>query len=244
MNCDNCQAHLSQYLDGDLDAAVSAEIGGHLAECVDCSVLFEDFASILQNCGGELYADEAAPPNSRALWCRINNVIESDLAKPADPPPARRLGWFARGWNVTFSQAGAAVLGIALVSSLLTVVAVRNYLEPSGADFTTRSSDSQTSFEKVLSRVGLIDSPEAARQKRIAEQTAVIAYWTNRVQARRIQWDARIRDAFDRNVREIDQAVEEYTMLLQNDPEDQLSGELLDSALNEKMNLLREFAEL
>jgi len=50
--------------------------------------------------------------------------------------------------------------------------------------------------------------------------------------------------AFDRNLLEIDQAVNEYTMILQRDPEDQLSEEMLDTALTEKMNLLRQFSEL
>jgi len=38
--------------------------------------------------------------------------------------------------------------------------------------------------------------------------------------------------------------VSEYTMILQENPEDDLSGEMLDSVLNDKMNLLREFSEL
>ena len=33
-------------------------------------------------------------------------------------------------------------------------------------------------------------------------------------------------------------------MILEKDPQDDLSGEMLDSALNEKMNLLRAFSEL
>ena len=53
-----------------------------------------------------------------------------------------------------------------------------------------------------------------------------------------------MRDAFDRNLNEIDQAVNEYTMILEKDPQDDLSGEMLDSTMNEKMNLLREFSEL
>jgi hypothetical protein len=53
-----------------------------------------------------------------------------------------------------------------------------------------------------------------------------------------------MREAFDRNLNEIDQAVYEYTVILEKDPQDDLSGEMLDSALNEKMNLLRAFAEL
>jgi hypothetical protein len=33
-------------------------------------------------------------------------------------------------------------------------------------------------------------------------------------------------------------------MILEQDPEDDLSGEMLDSVLNEKMNLLRDFSDL
>lgn len=242
MDCERSQEYISQYLDGDLDELISVEISGHLSVCSECALLYEDFSSILANCTPDL-AGNAVPPNSRALWCRINNVIESDLDSRPAPEP-EKLSWFARGWNLTFSQAGAAVLGVALISSLLTVVGVRNYLEPTGDDFTSRSKESQTTFEKVLSTVGLIDSPESARVRRVAEQQAVIDYWNKRVQDRRQQWDARMRDAFDRNVNELDQAVHEYTVILENDPNDDLSGEMLDSALNDKMKLLREFAEL
>jgi hypothetical protein len=38
--------------------------------------------------------------------------------------------------------------------------------------------------------------------------------------------------------------VYENDRILQENPQDDLSGEMLDSALNEKMELLREFAEL
>jgi len=135
-------------------------------------------------------------------------------------------------------------LGIAIVSSLLTVIGIRNYTQPSSDDFTTRASDSQTTFEKVLAKVGLVDTPQKARERRIKEQQAAIEYWNQRVAARRVMWDRNVRDAFDRNVNEIDSAVNEYTLILQKDPQDDLSGEMLDSALNEKMNLLREFSEL
>jgi hypothetical protein len=242
MNCEHCQEHISRYIDGDLDELISVEISGHISVCSECALLYEDFSAILANCSPELAA-EAMPPNSRALWCRINNVIESDLESRPAPEP-EKLGWFARGWNLTFSQAGAAVLGVAVISSLLTIVGIRNYFEPTGDDFTSRSKESQTTFEKVLSTVGLIDSPETARVRRVAEQQAVIDYWNKRVQDRRQQWDARMRDAFDRNVNELDQAVHEYTLILEKDPNDDLSGEMLDSALNDKMKLLREFAEL
>jgi hypothetical protein len=136
------------------------------------------------------------------------------------------------------------VLAVALISSLLTVVGIRNYFEPSGEDFTSRSTASQTTFEKLLSRIGLTDTPQEARAKRIKEQQAAIDYWNKRVQQRRGRWDAKIRDAFDRNLNLIDESVTEYTIILQENPDDDLTGEMLDTVLNDKMDLLREFSDL
>lgn len=240
MTCETCQENISQFLDNELDDETSLGVQTHLSFCGECAKVCEDFALILDSCKGDLAAADAPPPNSQALWCRINNIIESEIeAKPAVEKPR---GWFARGF--TFSQAASAVVGIALISSLLTIVGVKNYFEPTGDDYTSRSSATQTTFEKVLTKVGLMQSPQEARLKRFEEQEAAIEYWNKRVQARRAQWDAKMRDAFDRNLNEIDQAVNEYTVILEKDPQDDLSSEMLDSALTEKMNLLRAFSEL
>ena len=102
----------------------------------------------------------------------------------------------------------------------------------------------QTLVERLMAKVGLGDTPQVARQKRIAEQTAAIEYWNRRVAERRAMWDARMRDAFDKNLNVINESVNDYTLMLQQNPEDEITGEMLDSALDEKMNLLREFAEL
>jgi hypothetical protein len=181
------------------------------------------------------------PPNSQALWCRINNIIESEIKPETEEPQPSPV---RRGWSFSFSQVGAAALGVAIISSLLTIVGIRNYFEPSADDYVTRSAASQTTFERFLIKIGLSESPAEARMRRIKEQQAVIDYWNKRVAARRAQWDNRLREAFDRNLNEIDHAVSEYTISLEKDPQDELSGEMLDSALTEKMNLLRQFSEL
>lgn len=242
MKCQDCQELVSSYLDGELDAASAALVRDHLTDCAECGKVCEDLAAILINCK-ETDVDEVVPPNADALWCRINNILESDVKatlKDSEPVPETK----ARRFQFSFLQVSSAVLGIALISSLLTVVGIRNYFEPSGDDFTSRSVESQTTFEKLLSRVGLAETPQQARERRIREQQAVIEYWDKRVQARRAHWDKRMRDAFDRNLVEIDLTVNEYTMILEKDPHDELSGEMLDSALNDKMNLLRQFSEL
>ncbi|MGD9590480.1 MAG: anti-sigma factor [Pyrinomonadaceae bacterium] len=239
MTCEECQENLSQFLDDEADRSISESVQTHLSVCAECAKLCEDFAVILDSCRVPA-ADERTPPNPDALWRRINNIIESEGPAPDAPPDARKRS--VRGY--TFSQLASAVIGIALISSLLTIVGTRNYFEPSGEDSVSRSRAEETTFEKVLSKVGLIESPQEARLRRLQEQQAVIDYWNKRVMERRSKWDAHIRDAFDRNVREIDQAVSEYTIILQKDPQDELSGEMLDSALTEKVNLLRAFSEL
>lgn len=240
MTCEECQENISLFLDSELDEISSMSVQTHLSLCAECAKICEDFAVILDSCTLEKPA-EIVPPNSRALWCRINNIIETESKRePVVPEPQK--GWFGRSF--TFSQVGAAVLGIAVISSLLTIVGIKNYYEPTAEDYTSRSSASQTTFEKVMSKVGLTDTPQQARMRRLQEQHAAIDYWNKRVQAKREQWDNKMRDAFDRNLNEIDQAVTEYTVILERDPQDDLSGEMLDSTLNEKMNLLRAFSEL
>ena len=88
------------------------------------------------------------------------------------------------------------------------------------------------------------DSPQQARERRVKEQQAAIEYWTKRVQERRSQWDAKMRDAFDRNLNLLDESVSEYSTILQENPDDELTGEMLDTVLNDKMDLLREFSDL
>jgi hypothetical protein len=226
-------------MDSELDEVRAAAVREHLAVCDPCAKVCEDLASIVDLCKAEL-PDESVPPNPDALWCRINNIIESEIKpEPApEPVPRRRL------WRFTFPQLASAVLSVALVSSFLTVVGIRKYLSPASDDFTSRSGESQTTLEKVMARVGLIDSPQKARERRIAEQEAAIEYWDRRVRERREQWDVRMRDAFDRNLNIVNESVNDYTTILQQNPDDEITGEMLDSAMDEKMQLLREFAEL
>lgn len=240
MNCENCKNLISPFLDNELDERQAADMRSHLGVCADCQRMCEEFTAILDASASES-SSELMPPNSQALWCRINNIIESE-AKPAQPAEAEPQR--GRFFHLSLPQLAAALVCIALVSSLLTVVAIRNYTLPSNDDPTSRSAATQTTFEKVLSRVGLMETPQQARERRLREQNAAIEYWNARVQSRRSQWDRATREAFDRNLQVIDDSVNEYTLILEQNPEDDLSGEMLDSVLSEKMDLLRDFADL
>lgn len=238
-------------MDNELDETSSAEVREHLAVCEPCSKVCEDLAMIIDFC--QLDVEETVlPPNPQALWCRINNVIESEVQAEilkehkekveAATVETANTGWLPRRWNLSFMQVASSVLFIALVSSVLTIIGIRNY---SGASNDMAGvNEPPTLFEKVLGKVGLVETPHQKRERILKERRTAIEYWNKRVQTRRVQWNANLRDAFDRNLNEINQAVNEYTQILQENPQDELSGEMLDSALNDKMELLREFSEL
>lgn len=242
MNCIDRTYLLSEMLDGELDEERSHEMRLHLIECSECATAFEQLSSIYDACKFENLADDA-PANSDAMWCRISNVIEGEMERDriaqiaAEPetPSVKRFSFF---------RVSAVFATIALISSVATIMVLRGYYSPQMDDFTSRSAQTQTPFEKVMSKVGLMDSPQEAREKRFREQHAAISYWDARVAARRQQWDGRTRDAFDRNIKVIDQSLDQYQAILEQDPDDELSAEMLDSVLNDKMNLLRDFSDL
>jgi len=226
-------------MDTELDEPRATLVREHLAACTACAKICEELAEIVDICKSS-DPDEIVPPNSKAMWCRINNILESEI-KPEPLPKIEETR--RRIWRLSFPQLAAAMLTIALVSSLVTVVAIRNYMSPAPDDM-TRSAESQTMLERLMAKIGLTDSPQVARERKIAQQNAAIEYWNRRVLERREQWDARMRDAFDKNLNLINESVSEYTVILQKDPDDEITGEMLDSALDDKMSLLREFAEL
>lgn len=244
MNCENCQELLSEFIDGELEEKVSAEIETHLSLCAECAELHEDFAGILLVCDKKDLTEDTTPTNPQAMWCRINNIIEaeikSELAKEEKVQLEKSLVEKRRFWSFSFSQIAASIIGIAVISSVLTFVGLRN----SSVTEVSSQASQQTLFEKALSKIGLADTPQQARDRRMREQQVAIDYWNKRVESRRNQWDKNIREAFDRNLREVNQVVTEYHEILQTNPQDDLSGEMLDSAMREKMELLREFSEL
>ena len=239
MNCEKCQEILSEFIDGELEENMSAEVETHLTLCRECAELHEDFAGILLMCEKKVVTEEAAPPNPQAMWCRINNIIESEVKPEIQQETVKKQK--RRIWSFSFSQLATAVIGIAIISSLLTFVGLQNAKVP---DDVAGKSTPPTFFQRALIKVGLAETPKQARERKMREQQAAIEYWNQRIQARRLQWNKNLRDAFDRNLREIDQVVSEYTQILEENPQDELSGEMLDSALNEKMDLLRELSDL
>jgi anti-sigma factor RsiW len=235
MNCEKCQDLISDFLDGALSHQDQSTLNSHLEECLGCADVRNDLHSIVDFCRTQrgVYV---APPNEKALWQRIRNVVEADAsARTSAPVPARRSSWsnwIGRSWELSFPQLAASAVAIVLVVSLSTAVGLRRWQSGDSATFKSPGTDTSLSVSAANVR------------SRISQQEQLISYWNQRVEFNKARWNPQMRETFDRNLKVIDQAVNDSFDALSRNPHDEVSEEMLNAALNEKLSLLKEFAEL
>lgn len=257
MNCEWCEAYINDYLDGELSERDRAAIENHFEICPPCEALQAEFSAIL-NCCLEVRNAPDAPPNSQALWLRISNLIEGEQSalvhKEPQLQPAHANGfaarWLNQNWQLSSQQLASAVLGTVVITALITVVVLQQNSTATAPSFSAASASQQTGvMSQVLSGFGFTNAAEktahnGAFDARLRDQQIAIDYWERRVEQRKRQWNEHLRNAFDRNLRELDNIVAEQERQLQANPHDEVSEEMLNSALSDKMELLREFADL
>jgi hypothetical protein len=233
MNCEKCQGLISDLVDGSLSQDEQNTLSQHLDECLSCADVRTDLQSIISFCKSDR-GQYAAPPNERALWMRIRNVIEADTASAAATPARERRNWTAwigKTWELSFPQLAAATAAIVLVVSLSTVVGLRRW---------------QSNPVNLVGGPG-VDNLSIATENlrsRISQQQQAISYWNQRVEYNKARWSPQMRETFDRNLKVIDDTVNASFENLSRNPHDEVSEEMLNAALNEKLSLLREFGEL
>jgi hypothetical protein len=246
MNCEKCQELLSDFLDGALSDEQHATLGRHLEECLSCYHIRQELDSIVSFCRDHR-GEYDAPPNERALWLRIRNTLESQqqhgglhvtAARPATN--GRTAGWFARlferQWELSLPQMAAAVAAIAIAVSFATAFGLRSMQTHATAPDTAESSRSGVAMAA--------ESYPGSLNDRMKQQEQMVEYWNRRVEQRKGLWSAPTRQAFERNLQVIDEAVATYREELQRNPHDEVSEEMLNTAMNDKMDLLREFSDL
>jgi hypothetical protein len=252
MNCEKCQELLSDFLDGALSSRDHTELGAHLEECLHCFTIRDEINSIVDFCR-EHRGEYVSPPNERALWLRIHNTIESEgrvAAATASPSPApgRSESWWSglmgRTWELSFSQMTAAVAMIAVVVALITAFSVQRLQNNTAGSTPTIANAGTFNGTSPSNVAGPVAQSFSDVDDRMRQQQLVIEYWNQRVEQRKAHWNQQMRDAFDRNMSVIDQAVNYSRDELRRNPHDEVSEEMLDAALNDKMELLREFSDL
>jgi hypothetical protein len=233
MNCEKCQGLVSDFVDGSLSENEQNTLSQHLDECLSCADVRKDLESIISFCQSER-GHYAEPPNERALWLRIRNVIEADTASAVAIPASPRRNWTAwigKTWELSFPQLAAATAAIILIVSLSTVVGLRRWQSnPVNVAGGPGANNLSVAVENLRSRV--------------SQQQQAINYWNERVEYNKSRWSPQMRETFDRNLKVIDDTVNASFENLSRNPHDEVSEEMLNAALNEKLSLLREFGEL
>lgn len=247
MNCEKCQELLSDFLDGTLNMDDHLLLSAHLEECLDCYSVHHELDSIVSFCR-EHRGEYDAPPNGHALWLRIRNTIENERPRAGFQAAATNsfghgwgMGWMSgllnRHWDVSLPQMVAAIAAICIAVSFATAFGLRTMQSGTTPAPATATADSTAGSKMAASYPGGLDD-------RMRRQQQVIDYWNQRVEQRKALWNTQTREAFERNLQVIDQSVADYREELRRNPHDEVSEEMLNAALNEKTDLLREFSDL
>lgn len=226
MNCDTCQELIHDLIDGSITQRDEFTLNTHLKECLDCDSVRQDLASIV-SFSRTLREEYQAPPNEHALWLRIRNSIEAELPSRVAANTARRPSFLGRlmghSWELSLPQLAASTAAIVLLVSLATVVGVRRWGNVSAEPPAVEASNVNDRFW---------------------QRRQVIDYWNQRVELNKARWSPEMRETFERNMKVIDQAVADSLNDLKRNPHDEVSEQMLNESLNDKLSLLKEFSDL
>jgi hypothetical protein len=165
------------------------------------------------------------------MWLRIRNVVEasnSTLISEGKAGQAKSwiAGLFGRSWELSFPQLAAFTAAVVLCVSLVTVVGIRRFGNNPPSSEPARQFEASNINERVWQR------------------QQVINYWNQRVQVNKARWSPEMREVFERNLLVIDQAVSQSLNELNRNPHDEISEQMLNDSLNDKLQLLKEFSDL
>ncbi|HZI19752.1 MAG TPA: zf-HC2 domain-containing protein [Pyrinomonadaceae bacterium] len=242
MNCEKCQLLLDEYLDGELRGEESASLAEHLRTCAACAAARDDFRQIIRT-AHDARAHLYEPPNSRAMWLRIRNTVETEereaasaaaRAEAARPAPGPLARFFDRTWQFTLPQLAAGVAALAVAVALVTTLGVRYAAVPD--DYGVKAAT-----PAQLRRAGVAEAH--SHQSFLRTHQVSVEYWQQRVERRKANWNPRMRESFERSVYVLDQAVNDSLDDLDRNPHDGVAEEMLNSAMRDKLRLLREFGE-
>jgi Putative zinc-finger len=229
MNCETCQELIHDLLDGNISRSDESILNTHLKECLDCESVRHDLASIVGFCRTRR-GEYEAPPNEQALWLRIRNVLEAEQRGLSTPQTGRRPSFLGRlmghSWELSLPQLLAATAAIVLLVSLTTVVGLRRW----GTDVPPTQAT-------------LVNTPSNVND-RVWQRQQVINYWNQRIEQNKARWSQDVRDSFDRGLLVVDQQVATSLEELKRNPHDEISEQTVNEAMNEKLELLKAFADL
>jgi hypothetical protein len=228
MNCETCQELIHDLIDGSITQRDEFTLNTHLRDCLNCESVRQDLASIVGFCHTQRGQYEA-PSNEQALWLRIRNSVEAELPRRINPNTDERGSffsrWLGRSWELSLPQLAASAVAIVLLVSLSTVVGLRRW-----------------GGYRVPAPVTQVEASNL--NDRFFQRRQVIDYWNQRVELNKARWSPEMRETFERNLKVIDQAVADSMSDLNRNPHDEVSEQMLNESLNDKLALLKEFSDL
>lgn len=229
MNCETCQELIHDLIDGSISRNDESILNTHLDECLDCTSVHHDLSSIIGFCQTRR-GEYEAPPNEQALWLRIRNVLEAEHGGRTVAQTERRPSFLGRlmghSWELSLPQLTAAAVAIVLLVSLTTVVGLRRW-----------------QGTVPVATAGVVSSSSDVND-RFSQRQQAINYWNQRVELNKARWSADMRETFDRNMAVIEQTVATSLEELKKNPHDEISEQMLNESLNDKLALLKEFSDL
>jgi len=213
MKCLTAKKWISEYIDGDLDAAKKAKLDQHCAQCADCQKLFVDFQTISSSA---IELDTFSPPES--TWGKIQEKMTAEEQEVLTLTPQKQ-SWFSLP---RLSYVLSAVL-LVIFLSLVFIYGPRYW---SGKAVVPELENQQYTMAKL---------EEAEHHYQLA-----IKALNEAAMAQREQLDPQIAEVFRTNLELIDQSINACRQAVLTDPNDIESRKYLLAAYKEKANLLNE----
>jgi anti-sigma factor RsiW len=206
------ELQLNEYVDGLLGSAEQARCDAHIDACAECRAELQALRLLVREVGT---VARAVPP-ARDLLPGIHAALEAGKVEPIDTWRTRSL------WSLRLPLAAAAILLViatALVTRALdrTGTAVADLPQPNGSSVLVS--------REVSVLQGRYESAIAELQQVVQTQRAQLSPATIRV--------------LEENMRIIDRAIRESQEALQADPTNEMVNEMLWSAYEKKLELLR-----
>ena len=249
MNCNQCEELIGDFLDGKLDREDQTTLSAHLDECLSCTGMSDDLRTIIAIARAER-EHNVSPPNAQTLWMHIRDVIEieeypataatqpvisdSRRAVNTEAPESFWTRLWLKRWEMSLPQMTAAFASLVIIAALAGALGLQT-VRSIGSGQDTQANDPNN---QVVRRGARPTADDLLRQ-----QQADLEYLNQRVALRQANWTPQMRETFQRSVAVIDQAVNESINELRANPNDEVSGEMLTVALQNKEELLRQFAE-
>jgi len=224
---DRWSDRLSDYVDGEMDAAEREALERHLASCDACVAIVSDLESIV----GEAAALGELLP-SRDLWPGIEERLGARRPKVV-PLAGRRSGSGPRRLSFTVPQLAAAAAAFLMIGALA-VWGLRSVEQADSGPPAFVVEDPGTRAEGGMT---VVDAPETSSDRVMNDAVADLerVYRENRDRL-----DPATARTVERNLAVIDGAIEEIRSALAEDPSDPFLHSHLARTQQQKLDLLRE----